>query len=114
MLVDYLVLEFVTWRQRWDGTLLITRHTFSPRYPCREAAIRCVHGRHWKTYKDDKVKAAAFLHIAGPEALEEFNTLAFDNPGYEKKLDMLVEKFEAYCIPRKNVMWERLMCPGVN
>ena len=57
--------------------------------------------------KSDDVKAATFLHLAGPEALEVFNTLSFDNPGDEKKLDKLVEKFEAYCIPRKNVTWER-------
>ena len=43
----------------------------------------------------------------GPEALEIFNTLSFDNAGDDKKLDKLVEKFEAYCIPRKNVTWER-------
>ena len=60
-----------------------------------------------KNNKGDEVKAATFLHLAGPEALEVFNTLSFDNAGDEKKLDKLVEKFEAYCIPRKNVTWER-------
>ena len=57
-----------------------------------------------KNSKSDEVKAATFLHIAGPEALEIFNTLSFDDAGDDKKL---VEKFEAYCIPRKNVTWER-------
>ena len=60
-----------------------------------------------KNSKSDEVKAATFLHIAGPEALEIFNTLSFYNAGDDKKLDKLVEKFEAYCIPRKNVTWER-------
>ena len=59
-----------------------------------------------KDDKGDEVKAATFLHIAGPEALEVFNPLTFDSPGDERKLDKLVEKFEAYCIPRKNVTWE--------
>lgn len=57
-----------------------------------------------KTDKSDEVKAATFLHVAGPEALEVFNSLSFENPGDEKKL---VEKFEVYCILRKNVTWER-------
>ena len=60
-----------------------------------------------KNSKSDEVKAATFLHIAGPEALEIFNTLSFDDAGDDKKLDKLVEKFEAYCIPRKNITWER-------
>ena len=60
-----------------------------------------------KNSKGDEVKAATFLHLAGPEALEVFNMLSFDNTGDEKELDKLVDKFEAYCIPRKNVTWER-------
>ena len=60
-----------------------------------------------KDSKSDEVKAATFLHLAGPEALEVFNTLSFDSAGDEKKLDKVIEKFEAYCIPRKNVTWER-------
>ena len=60
-----------------------------------------------KDTKSDEVKSAAFLHLAGPEALEVFNTFSFDNPGDAKKLDKLVEQFEAYCNPRKNVTWER-------
>ena len=31
-----------------------------------------------KNDKGDEVKAATFLHIAGPEALEVFNLLTFD------------------------------------
>ncbi len=53
------------------------------------------------------MKAAIFLHLAGPEVLEVFNTLSFDVPGDEKKLNKLIEKFEAQCIPRKNLTWER-------
>ena len=60
-----------------------------------------------KNAKSDEVKAATFLHLAGPDALEVFNTLSFDNAGDDKKLGKLIEKFEAYCIPRSNVTWER-------
>jgi len=60
-----------------------------------------------KNEKSDEVKAATFLHLAGPEALEVFNTLTFDAAGDEKKISKLLEKLEAYCIPRKNLTWER-------
>ncbi len=60
-----------------------------------------------KDAKSDEVKAATFLHLAGPDALEVFNTFSFDTAGDEKKLGKLIEKFEAYCIPRSNVTWER-------
>ena len=55
----------------------------------------------------DEVKSAIFLQLAGPDALDVFNTLTFENEGDAKKLDKLLEKFEAYCIPRKNITWER-------
>ena len=85
-------------------------------YPFTETSQK--NWRRWKRFeiymvasgknsKSDEVKAATFLHIAGPEALEIFNTLSFDDAGDDKKLDKLVEKFEAYCIPRKNITWER-------
>ena len=36
-----------------------------------KAAVRSLHGRYsGKNDKGDEVKAATFLHIAGPEALE--------------------------------------------
>ena len=60
-----------------------------------------------KTSADDEVKCAIFLHLAGPDALEVFNTLTFATAGDDKKLDKVMEKFEGYCKPRKNITWER-------
>ena len=60
-----------------------------------------VYGRFWE---ECEVK---FLHLAGPDALEVFNTFSFNNAGDDKKLGKLIEKFEAYCIPRSNVTWEK-------
>jgi len=57
--------------------------------------------------KSDTIKSATLLHVAGPEALEVFNTHTFYNEGDQKKLSVLVEKFEEYCTPRRNVTWER-------
>ena len=60
-----------------------------------------------KNEKSDEVKTATLLHLAGPDALEVYNTFSFESPGDEKKLQKVLEKFDAHCIPRKNVTWER-------
>ncbi len=60
-----------------------------------------------KNEKTDEVQTATLLHLAGPDALEVFNTFSFATPGDDKKLDKVLEKFEAHCIPRTNVTWER-------
>ena len=60
-----------------------------------------------KDTKSDDVKSAIFLHVAGQDALEVFNTFTWDSDGDDKKLEKVIEKFEIYCMPRKNVTWER-------
>ena len=57
--------------------------------------------------KDEKVQAATLLHVAGPEALEVYNTFTWEDEGDKKKVNKILEKFEAYCIPRKNITWQR-------
>ena len=57
--------------------------------------------------KDEKVQSATLLHVAGEEALEIYNTFAWDHEGDENKVNTIMAKFEAYCYPRKNVTWER-------
>ncbi|KAL7870688.1 hypothetical protein SRHO_G00081850 [Serrasalmus rhombeus] len=42
----------------------------------------------------------------GDEALEVYNNFMFEE-GDEMKLDTIIEKFEAYCIPKRNVTYER-------
>ena len=53
-----------------------------------------------------KVQAATFLHIAGPEALEVYNTFTWDDNHDKSKVNKIIEKFDQYCNPRKNIMWE--------
>ena len=60
-----------------------------------------------KTATSNEVKSAIFLHLAGPDALDVFNMLTFEHEGDAQKLDKLPVRFEAYCIPRKNIKWER-------
>ena len=56
--------------------------------------------------KSDERKIALFLTVAGPESIEVFNTLTFTEE--EKgKYDVVVQKFEDYCTPRKNETYER-------
>ena len=56
--------------------------------------------------KDDAVKIAILLNFAGEDAIEVFNTFQFAE-GDEKKLNKVLEQFEQYCNPRKNVVFER-------
>ena len=54
--------------------------------------------------KSNETKSAILLHVAGPEALEIYNTFAWGADADKKKI---MEKFAAYCTPRKNVTWDR-------
>ena len=57
--------------------------------------------------KDDKIQSATLLHVVGPEALEIYNTFSWENEGDENKVVKIMEKFQAYCSPQKNITWER-------
>ena len=57
--------------------------------------------------KEEKVQAATLLHVTRSEALDIGNTLIWEAKGNDKKVSKILEKFEACCIPRKNVTWQR-------
>lgn len=57
--------------------------------------------------KPPEVRSSLFLHIAGEDAVEVYNTFTFAEFGDELKLDKIMEKFEDYCNPRKNITYER-------
>lgn len=54
----------------------------------------------------DKKRASVFLHVVGEDALEVYNNFTFAD-GDGMKLDKIIEMFEAYCIPKRNVTFER-------
>ena len=56
--------------------------------------------------KTEKEKCKAFLYVIGKEGREIFNTFVFAEE-QKDKLEPLLEKFESYCIPKKNVTMER-------
>ena len=73
----------------FDGNLAENWHRWKQRFEIYMTAS----GRDTKS---DAIKSATFLHVVGPE----FNTLTFDNKGDQRKLSVLVEKFEEYCTGR--------------
>ena len=57
--------------------------------------------------KEEKVQTTMLLHVAGPEALDVYNTFTWQAKGDDKKVSKILEKLEAYCISCKNVTWQR-------
>ena len=72
--------------------------------------------RAWKNYalateiskKSEDVQVATLLTVIGEEAREVYSTFTdWTNPGDDNKLGPVLDKFESYCQPRKNVPFER-------
>ena len=59
--------------------------------------------------KPEKTRLAMFLNFAGDEALKVYNTFTYTTDGDESKLDIVQQKFNEYCTPRKNVVHERFL-----
>lgn len=59
--------------------------------------------------KPDTRKVALLLTLAGPQAIEVYNTFVFDTAEDNEKLDVVLAKFEAHCTPKKNETYERYM-----
>lgn len=57
--------------------------------------------------KPDARKIALLLTVAGPQAIEVFNTFEFAEAEDKEKYDSVIQKFHAYCSPQKNAVYER-------
>ena len=57
--------------------------------------------------KSDAVKIGIMLSHAGKEARELYKTLAWAADGDKDKFDKVVEAFECFCSPQKNILYER-------
>ena len=57
--------------------------------------------------KPAKVQASTLLHVIGIDALEIYNTFAWEEGGDAMKADKILEKSSAYCRPRENITYER-------
>jgi RNase H-like domain found in reverse transcriptase/Reverse transcriptase (RNA-dependent DNA polymerase)/Integrase zinc binding domain len=57
--------------------------------------------------KDSSVDVSKLLCLIGDEALEVYNTFSYEAAGDNEKLVTVLAKFEEYCSPRKNIVYER-------
>lgn len=57
--------------------------------------------------KPEARKVALLLKVAGPEAIEVYNTFVFNENKDRNKLDDVLAKFTAHCSPKKNETYER-------
>ena len=71
---------------------------FKQRFLIYLSAIGC------RKEKDEDKKLSLFLHVAGTEAIEYFNTI---ENGHQKNLDQILNCFEEHCSPKKNEIVER-------
>ena len=68
----------------------------------------------WNNYrlratKLDKEEKATLLAAIGKEANKVFRTFTWASPDDAKRIAAVVSKFEEYCIPRKNTIYERFL-----
>lgn len=61
-----------------------------------------------KNKESEDIQVAVLLNIVGEEAVELFNTFQLSSAD-RKKLNKVLESFEAYCNPKKNIVYERFL-----
>uniref|UniRef100_A0A2S2PCF5 RNA-directed DNA polymerase n=1 Tax=Schizaphis graminum TaxID=13262 RepID=A0A2S2PCF5_SCHGA len=59
------------------------------------------------TTASNKRQVAIFLNLVGKEGLERYNTLTFDNVEDNKKIEQVLNAFQDYCKPKKNILHSR-------
>jgi len=58
--------------------------------------------------KNAKIQSVlTLLHVIGPATLEVYNMFTWENDNDKQKVEVILTKFETYCIPQTNVTWER-------
>jgi len=56
--------------------------------------------------KEVGIQAVTLLYVVGPDALEIYNTFLWEDAADKIKVVKILEKFNAYCVPWRNIMWE--------
>ena len=59
--------------------------------------------------EDEERHVATLLAVIGKEANKVFSTFTCASPGDAKKIAAVLNKFEEYCIPRENTIYERFL-----
>ena len=57
--------------------------------------------------KSNKEKCCMLLNLAGGQAIEVYNTFTYDEKEEQDNPAVFIEKFEAYCSPKRNITYER-------
>ena len=56
-----------------------------------------------KPKKSDKVKSSILMTCIGPWGREEYNTFVFDDDSMKMNFSWILQQFDNYCSPQKNV-----------
>lgn len=59
-----------------------------------------------KSNKSDDVKIAILLNLLSDEGIEIYNTFEYDQDNDAKKFEVVLKKFDEYCQPLKNIVFE--------
>ena len=59
------------------------------------------------TGKSDAIKIGILLSCLGSDCIEIFNSFQYENDGEDKQFDIVMKKFEEYCVPKTNIVFER-------
>ena len=59
--------------------------------------------------KPSKKRVASLLTIIGKESVKIYNTFKWNNEADKEDIEIVLEKFEKYCTPKKNLTYERYM-----
>ena len=84
----------------WTGNVDCAWRTFKQRFILYLQAIGL-------DSKPDARKIALLLTVAGPQAVEVYNTFVYASAEDKEKFDKVVEKFDEHCSPKKNETFER-------
>lgn len=57
--------------------------------------------------EDGEVQVSSLIYAMGPEAENIFKSFTFETEGDEKKIDVVLGKYDAYFYPKRNVIHER-------
>lgn len=58
-----------------------------------------------KKSKPDEVKIAILLNILGADGLKIFNTFKYAEGEDQTKFETMINKFEQYCMPVRNLIY---------
>lgn len=56
--------------------------------------------------KSSKIRSSLLLSVIGEEALDVYGTFEWATPADSFDIDLVIDQFEKYCIPRSNVLFE--------